>query len=47
VNRENITAPQPDALLAWVLAELERLEEQDEFPQTQLTNEHGESIEHA
>jgi len=44
VIRENITAPQPDALLAWVMAELERLEEQDEFPQTQLTNSEGDEI---
>jgi hypothetical protein len=44
MNRENAEVPPPDPLLAWVLAELERLEEQDEYPETQLTNEQGTEI---
>lgn len=43
-NRENNAVPPSDPLMAWVLAELERMEEQDEYPQTQLTNEQGTKI---
>ena len=44
MTRENANVPPSDPLLAWVLAELERMEEQAEYPQTQLTNEEGTSI---
>lgn len=45
MTRENLSVPPSDPLLAWVMAELERMEEQDEYPQTQLTNEQGAPIE--
>jgi len=45
--RENTAVPPADPLLAWVMAELEEREAQDEYPQTQLINQEGTSIEHA
>lgn len=42
--RENTSAPPADPLLAWVMSELERLEEADEYPQTQLITQEGESL---
>ena len=45
MTRENANVPPSDPLLAWVLAELERMEAEGEHPQTQFTNEQGTSIE--
>ena len=44
MNRENPTVPPADPLLAWVLAELEEREAQDEYPQTQLITTDGENL---
>ena len=43
-ERENTDAPPADPLLAWAPAELERLEEQDEYHETVLLTPEGECL---